>query len=1239
MKPPCKSARLRTGHGVSRSVCVFRRAMRHIGTVLLVTVLVPLGYGTNSDCRPGPRDDGDYLCRRPAANSIPDISSTGTVVAWEACLDPSNDDCRSAAVALPTPFMFYGVEYNNLYISTNGYISFVADASQPVDGTILPDPNVPNAAAYAYGDNLDPTLGGTVFLSSADSCIGERDLDSCLIVQWDSVPLQGAPSSAVTAQLALNFDTSEILIEVEREEDPSGLSPQVIGTENADGSIALSFIDAGASDARAATVGDRFLFAHAPTPPPIEMLTSAWGEGRSSLEWDNPPDAHEGTLILRRSGAEVVDTPVDGTRYVVGDTIGDSTVACVAAAADRRCDDEGLANDLEFHYSAFSFDIYDAYSLALPTDARPRDTAVFPWGERSTSLNLLPPAVIPGTAVATVGDDQRLGRLEASDGTRGPWSPISIPGTVADRPIAADITPDLAGSPTDTAFLTTSEGILYRYSLDPGSSGAPEASADVLADAACTGGSLASAPALMIDGLEDNNNQKDDIVAVITSCANDDNKVLMYSHDLALIDIYDGDDSSTGGTGATLGRSVATPHILYRSPLDNLLYIPLYEDGDDNESLLVIRVNWNTGLWVKPIFSEVKGLGDIACTPDVFTFGTSNNRFVIFGNTAGNLYMYDAISRVSQNAPAALKHRSTFNPNDNDGAIRGVSVSGPIQPSGTEHWVAWTTDSLVHGLKVQNGATFKNSSHWSTALVTGPSAPLVVDAVGGSTTPFVYVGSSDGYLYELDIFTGDILNSWLVDAGSTLSEPILEQTDGGAMRLMVTTSSGEVHSIALPKCVGDADGDGTLDCEDQCNDADGDGYGSGPSCIDLDCDDREPTCTTNCTEDLDGDGTVDCLDTCIDADGDGFGDPGGAGDTCFAADCDDSRATCEADCTTDLDADGLTDCADTCIDRDGDGYGDPGGAGDSCTGADCDDSVASCDTECSRDLDLDGTSDCADSCIDADGDGYGSAGGAGLTCTGPDCDDGIATCFDDCSSDIDLDGTIDCADTCIDADGDGYGSAGGAGDTCLGTDCDDNDPTLPQCENKQCGDNGCGGVCGECGPSSVCNTAFECECVPVCDGKTCGDDGCGGSCGSCAVGEICDSLVWECCTADSDSDGVCDANDCNPNDAGVFSIPPEVEGLSIDADTETLRWNPQDALSGSSTVFDLMRGLVSELPIGGGSSETCLGSELTTNQGRDSERPNLGMSYYYLVRGENSCGIGSYGRDSASNERTSSSCP
>ncbi len=77
-----------------------------------------------------------------------------------------------------------------------------------------------------------------------------------------------------------------------------------------------------------------------------------------------------------------------------------------------------------------------------------------------------------------------------------------------------------------------------------------------------------------------------------------------------------------------------------------------------------------------------------------------------------------------------------------------------------------------------------------------------------------------------------------------------------------------------------------------------------------------------------------------------------------------------------------------------------------------------------------------------------------------------------------------------------------------GGDGEDPDGLLPlecctaDCNDKECGSDGCWYDCGNCPEDQVC-IDFECICQPDCDGKVCGDDGCGGSCGSCDDGLTC----------------------------------------------------------------------------------------------------------------------------------------
>jgi hypothetical protein len=134
-----------------------------------------------------------------------------------------------------------------------------------------------------------------------------------------------------------------------------------------------------------------------------------------------------------------------------------------------------------------------------------------------------------------------------------------------------------------------------------------------------------------------------------------------------------------------------------------------------------------------------------------------------------------------------------------------------------------------------------------------------------------------------------------------------------------------------------------------------------------------------------------------------------------------------------------------------------------------------------------------------------------------------ATCGCD-SGYVDMGGTCQCVPQCsgktCGPDGCG-GSCGTCGDTQM---CNSAGQCVckPQCTGKTCGPDGCGGTCGTCGAQSTCNASGQCICTPSCSGKTCGDNGCGGSCGTCGTG-VCH--LGACCTP-SCSGKTCGDNGC-----------------------------------------------------------------------------------------------------------------
>jgi hypothetical protein len=123
---------------------------------------------------------------------------------------------------------------------------------------------------------------------------------------------------------------------------------------------------------------------------------------------------------------------------------------------------------------------------------------------------------------------------------------------------------------------------------------------------------------------------------------------------------------------------------------------------------------------------------------------------------------------------------------------------------------------------------------------------------------------------------------------------------------------------------------------------------------------------------------------------------------------------------------------------------------------------------------------------------------------------------------------------------------------------------------------------------------------------------------------------------DSDNDGAGDACDAAPSDSGVFAIPGEVDELSFSEDKTTLTWASAAPGSGYLTVHDVARGGLDAFPVG---ASTCLAPGVPGTSASDASLPASGAGYWYLVRGRNSLGSGTYGQQTNGTPRVTTGCP
>ena len=153
-----------------------------------------------------------------------------------------SDDQTSATLPIGFTFNFFGTNYTNFVISSNGFISFDLTAVNGCcSGQLLPDAFEPNNLIALAWNDLNPASGGTIGYTTIGSAPNR-----ILIVNYSNVPHFGG-TGTITAQAKL-FESTNV-IEIHSTNNVTDGTEQTLGLENAPGTcgITASFTNANTS--------------------------------------------------------------------------------------------------------------------------------------------------------------------------------------------------------------------------------------------------------------------------------------------------------------------------------------------------------------------------------------------------------------------------------------------------------------------------------------------------------------------------------------------------------------------------------------------------------------------------------------------------------------------------------------------------------------------------------------------------------------------------------------------------------------------------------------------------------------------------------------------------------------------------------------------------------------------------------------------------------------------------------
>ncbi|MFC2170708.1 carboxypeptidase regulatory-like domain-containing protein [Calditrichota bacterium] len=228
-----------------------------------------------------------------------DISETGTRV------NNIGDDDHAGPFEIGFDFPYYGEEYDEFYVASNGYISF-GEGFDNWRNVSCPNTSDPNNALFLFVEDLNPAVNGDIYYG--------EDGDGNLVCQFQNIPDYGANNTRFTAEIII-YPDGRILFQYNRllGTDRSG---ECIGIENSNGRDGLQ-VSLNNNPGNYPYEGLAILFS---PPPPATYLEGIVRDARTNSPVENAlvelfdeDEELEGSSYSEANGAYLIDGLSSGT--------------------------------------------------------------------------------------------------------------------------------------------------------------------------------------------------------------------------------------------------------------------------------------------------------------------------------------------------------------------------------------------------------------------------------------------------------------------------------------------------------------------------------------------------------------------------------------------------------------------------------------------------------------------------------------------------------------------------------------------------------------------------------------------------------------------------------------------------------------------------------------------------------------------------------------------------------------
>jgi hypothetical protein len=540
----------------------------------------------------------------------------------------------------------------------------------------------------------------------------------------------------------------------------------------------------------------------------VQNLTATAGNASVTLNWVIPSpigtvnagEPYKGVLILRRTGLPVDkgSLPTDTVDPLAGHAAG----SCVSVGngqvvfddfsgaqtfTDNAANDPcgAPANGTAYFYKVFLRDAANFYSdqpigngstYTEEIEAMPNTTAATQenatWVNATFSTDLAAPSLFPGSVIVVGSGTNLLFGIDPNTGLRK-YPPVSLGGPIDSRSPIIDA-PD-SSLAANVIYVADNDGLVYAVATDTGQI------VWVVNPTGATTNNFTGSSSVQLKSLSGPTfSPTHDLVVLGT-----DNAATTQANQIVGLDGNNGTNvwTLTGNSGAIppIDIITSTPLIDY---VNGAIWVTSHSAcGNTQPSLWKLSPNSPGSV----LFSTA--LGDMDVSPSL-TF-LSDVLFVANGGytlnagvcSVGNSTLF-AINPVNG---ATL---ATFTPAVADGAIVGFPLVLGFKSPYTIVYSAAANVHIVQYDKVANKFT-----SLFTIPIKAPSAPI-----GDSNLSKVYVGSSDGFIHEIDVPTGKDDFDMYVNTLNTGSPAIIGDVslDLTLSRVYIATTDQRSYGFAVP---------------------------------------------------------------------------------------------------------------------------------------------------------------------------------------------------------------------------------------------------------------------------------------------------------------------------------------------------------------------------------------------------------------------------------------------------------